>query len=76
MQNHDLAPEVTLALKKFMSIESSPPEWRGLDLYLFRDETVVFYVGQSHLVFDRVWNVSSHYFGDCVAKHRPEGVER
>ncbi len=56
MQNPDLAQEVTLALKKFMLIESSPPEWRGLDLYLFRDETVVFYVGQSHLAFDRVWD--------------------
>jgi hypothetical protein len=27
-----------------------------LDLYLFRDEAVVFYVGQSHLAFARVWD--------------------
>lgn len=26
------------------------------DLYLFRDEETVFYVGQSHLAFDRVWD--------------------
>jgi len=26
-----------------------------LDLYIFRDESVVFYVGQSHLAFARVW---------------------
>jgi hypothetical protein len=60
MRNPDLAQEVTLALKKFMLIESSPPEWCGLDLYLFRDEAVVFYVGQSHLAFNRVW---SHILG-------------
>jgi hypothetical protein len=27
----------------------------SLDLYLFRDEAVVFYVGQSHCAFERVW---------------------
>lgn len=26
-----------------------------MDLYLIRDEEVVFYVGQSHLAFERVW---------------------
>ena len=36
-------------------VEQCPPAWKGLDLYLFRDEDVVFYVGQSHLAFARVW---------------------
>ena len=51
----DWPQEVSLPLKKFMLIETCPAEWRGLDLYLFRDDEVVFYVGQSHLAFDRVW---------------------
>jgi len=46
---------VTLPVKQFMLIEHCPPDWRGLDLYLFRDEDLVFYVGQSYGAFDRVW---------------------
>ncbi|MEZ4643972.1 MAG: hypothetical protein R3E31_14790 [Chloroflexota bacterium] len=45
----------TLPIKQFLLIETCPTAWRPLDLYLFRDEAVVFYVGQSHLAFDRVW---------------------
>jgi hypothetical protein len=47
--------EVKLPLKRFLLIENCPSEWRGLDLYLFRDADIVFYVGQSRLAFARVW---------------------
>ena len=46
---------VAISLKRFLLIEQCPVSWKGLDLYLFRDEEVVFYVGQSHLAFARVW---------------------
>jgi hypothetical protein len=46
---------VVISLKRFLLIEHCPADWKGLDLYLFRDEAVVFYVGQSHLAFARVW---------------------
>ena len=48
-------PAVALPLKRFLLIEPCPEEWKGLDLYLFRDDSVHFYVGQSHLAFARVW---------------------
>ncbi len=51
MADHHLA----LSLKRFLIIAECPPEWRVFDLYLFRDDEVVFYVGQSYLAFDRVW---------------------
>ena len=47
--------KVVLPLKRFMLIEQCPAEWKGLDLYLFRDQETVFYVGQSYLAFARVW---------------------
>ena len=47
--------KVVISLKRFLLIEHCPAEWKSLDLYLFRDEEVVFYVGQSHLAFARVW---------------------
>ena len=47
--------KVSIALKRFLLINQFPADWKGLDLYLFRDEAVVFYVGQSHLAFSRVW---------------------
>ena len=46
---------VTISLKRFLLMEECPAAWKTLDLYLFRDEAVVFYVGQSHLAFARVW---------------------
>ncbi|MFZ5877836.1 MAG: hypothetical protein ACOY0R_00550 [Chloroflexota bacterium] len=46
---------VEISLKKFLLIDQCPSAWKGLDLYLFRDEAVTFYVGQSHLAFARVW---------------------
>lgn len=48
-------PQVSLPLKRFLLVEQCPVAWTSLDLYLFRDEEVVFYVGQSHLAFARVW---------------------
>ena len=46
---------VTISLKRFLLVEQCPPSWKGMDLYLFRDKDVVFYVGQSHFGFARVW---------------------
>lgn len=46
---------VTISLKRFLLVEQCPTDWKGLDLYLFRDQDVVFYVGQSYLAFARVW---------------------
>ena len=47
--------KVVISLKRFLLIEQCPADWKELDLYLFRDEAVSFYVGQSHLAFARVW---------------------
>jgi hypothetical protein len=47
--------KVLISLKRFMLIDQCPADWKCLDLYLFRDESVVFYVGQSHWAFARVW---------------------
>ena len=48
---------ITISLNRFLPTEGHCPEpWKGFDLYLFRDENVVFYVGQSHHAFDRVWD--------------------
>ena len=46
---------VAISLKRFLLVEQCPVDWKGLDLYLFRDQEVVFYVGQSYLAFARVW---------------------
>ena len=49
--------KVVIPLKRFLLTEEQCPEtWKEFDLYLFRDEKIVFYVGQSHLAFDRVWD--------------------
>jgi hypothetical protein len=47
--------KAVISLKRFLLIDECPAEWKCFDLYLFRDEAVVFYVGQSHLAFTRVW---------------------
>lgn len=44
-----------ISLKRFLLIQQCPADWKYFDLYLFRDEAVTFYVGQSHLAFARVW---------------------
>lgn len=46
---------VAISLKRFLLIEQCPADWRKLDLYLFRDDTVFFYAGQSEFAFGRVW---------------------
>lgn len=46
---------MALPLKRFLPVGECPAAWKGLDLYLFRDATTVFYVGQSELAFARVW---------------------
>jgi len=47
---------IAIPLKEFLLTEQRcPPEWRPLDLYLCRDDAVVFYVGQSYIAFDRMW---------------------
>jgi hypothetical protein len=48
-------PKVAIPLKHFLLINQCPPAWKNMDLYVFRDETVAFYVGQSHFAFYRVW---------------------
>lgn len=47
-----------LPLKRFIltNHERCPDEWKHFDLYLFRDDQVAFYVGQSQLAFARVWD--------------------
>ncbi len=46
---------IILTLNELLLQERCPPQWRRHDLYLFRDEQVVFYVGQSDKAYDRVW---------------------
>ncbi len=46
---------VAISLKRFLLLERCPAAWKNLDLYLFRDEAVIFYIGQSYLAFARVW---------------------
>lgn len=50
------APKIVISLKRFLLIEQCPDAWRPFDLYLFRDDAVTFYVGQSQLAFARVWD--------------------
>jgi hypothetical protein len=59
---------VTTSVKEFLLTEQHcPPDWRPFDLYLFRDDTVVFYVGQSYVAFDRVWrHILDGYKGRSV----------
>jgi hypothetical protein len=47
--------KATIPLKRFLLLEQCPTAWKEMDLYVFRDESVVFYVGQSHFAFARVW---------------------
>jgi hypothetical protein len=63
----DLYPHVILPLRKFLLIETCPPEWKALDLYLIRADQVVFYVGQSYTAFDRLWqHINDAYKGRSV----------
>lgn len=51
-----LLPSLSLPLRCFLVVEKCPTEWQHFDLYLIRDESVVFYVGQSRCSFQRLWN--------------------
>ena len=52
---------IAVSLKQFLVTEQVCPEaWKPYDLYLFRDDEVVFYVGQSEHAFTRVWD---HFLG-------------
>ena len=58
---------ITLSLKEFLQIESCPPQWKHYDLYIIRDDQVAFYVGQSYVAFERVWNhIKNGYKGRSV----------
>lgn len=46
---------IDIPLKRFLLVEGCPAAWKDLDLYLFRDERVAFYAGQSQNAFARVW---------------------
>ena len=46
---------IAIPLARFLTIETCPPDWKPFNLYLIRDEQVVFYVGQSQCAFERVW---------------------
>lgn len=48
-------PKIAISLKRFLLLDQCPAAWKDLDLYIFRDEAVAFYIGQSHLAFARVW---------------------
>lgn len=58
---------VATSLKRFLLIGQCPAAWKNLDLYLFRDDAVVFYVGQSELAFARVWeHLLSGFHGHSI----------
>ncbi len=56
MQPETTPTPIRLPLREFLVIEGCPPAWKGYDLYLFRDDEVVFYVGRSQTAFTRVWD--------------------
>ena len=59
--------EIAISLKRFLLIEQCPTAWKEMDLYVFRDEAVVFYVGQSQLAFSRVWDhLKSGFHGHSI----------
>lgn len=66
MDNHHT---VAVPLKNFiLTAELCPDAWKDFDLYLFRDEKVVFYVGQSHCAFIRVWeHIKGGFKGHSLA---------
>lgn len=59
--------KVIIPLKRFLLIEQCPVDWKNFDLYLFRDESVTFYVGQSYFAFARVWeHLTSGFKGHSI----------
>lgn len=61
--------QVAISLKRFLlTAEQCPESWKDFDLYLFRDENIVFYVGQSHSAFSRVWeHIKGGFKGHSLA---------
>jgi hypothetical protein len=58
---------VTLTLKEFLVMDTCPPDWLGLNLYLFRDNEIAFYAGQSERAFERAWqHIHDAYKGRSV----------
>lgn len=55
MDNPPLPEQVSLPLKTFLTMPDCPARWRHFDLYMVSGPEVVFYVGQSHCAFERVW---------------------
>lgn len=53
---NSMVVSVRVKVKQFILLEECPEEWKKFDLYVIRDETSVFYVGQSYLAFNRVWD--------------------
>jgi hypothetical protein len=51
----DGLPSIILPVKEFITVKACPPAWRIFDLYLIRDEEVVFYIGKFDLAFFRIW---------------------
>lgn len=59
---------LALPLKRFLLMDQCPAEWKGFDLYLFRDDSVAFYAGQSQLAFARVWeHLLGGFHGHSIA---------
>jgi hypothetical protein len=58
---------VSVSLMEFLVLDTCPSEWLGLNLYLFRDDQVAFYIGQSERAFERAWqHIQDAYKGRSV----------
>ena len=66
--------KVAISLKRFLLIEQCPAEWKGLDLYLFRDEAVVFYVGQSHPASMCRRTANRHHYHILISHQMPDSA--
>ncbi len=51
-----MVSSIRIKVKQFILLEECPDEWKKFDLYIIRDQNSVFYVGQSYLAFNRVWD--------------------
>ena len=54
-KTNNLPCSVVVPVKQFILLEECPAAWKDFDLYIIRDECTVFYVGQSHQAFSRLW---------------------
>jgi hypothetical protein len=61
-------PRVAITFRQFLMAPDCPSEWLPMDLYLFRDDEVVFYVGQSAVAYRRIWeHLTGGYKGRSMA---------